>query len=131
MTPELRARAVAALVAGERQSLVAQRLGITKSAAAGLAKRLRASGEDVPMRPHGGDRTGEVCVKHVPRARDDELLRWIALRVAGWSAAQVAQRMGVSQSTVDMATREVRNADLAESGEPPGVVDRAYWRGRG
>ena len=60
------------------------------------------------------------------RAEDERLLGWIADRVAGEPVAAIARRAGVTPSVVQAKTSAVRDADLAESGEPPLVVGRAY-----
>jgi hypothetical protein len=71
-----------------------------------------------------------IIIRHVPRSRDDQLLRWLRLRSAGWSAEQIARRYGVTNNgSVISATENVRDADLAESGDPEEVVMAAYdWR---
>lgn len=61
------------------------------------------------------------------REDDERLLSWVGLRAAGWSAAQVARHVGLTRERVQIATLRVRDADIAESGEPIGEVARFYW----
>lgn len=65
------------------------------------------------------------------RAEDERLLGWIADRVAGLPVAAIARRDRVGASSVMIQTSAVRDADLAESGEPPLMVGRAYAWTRG
>lgn len=62
-----------------------------------------------------------------PQVSDATLLDWIRRRVAGETAQQIARRAGVTQERVRVVTNRVRDADLAESGEPERVVRAAYW----
>ena len=64
---------------------------------------------------------------NVPRSRDEEVLDWIARRAAGESANGIAKVAGKASAVVVQATNQVRDADLAESGEDPARVRRAYW----
>lgn len=66
-------------------------------------------------------------IAKVPRERDDQVLRWLAMRCRGLSIKKVAKAEGVKASTVERATREVMKDDLELSGEPEGTVRRAYW----
>lgn len=62
------------------------------------------------------------------RAADDRVLDMIRLRCRGVGLRQIAAKYGMSFPGVEKLTRQVRTADIAESGEPPLAVDRAYWR---
>lgn len=64
------------------------------------------------------------------RARDEKYLKWIAARNAGLGCAEIARGDAVTRSAVSLALKAIRDADIAESGEPPLVVDAAYWRGK-
>lgn len=61
------------------------------------------------------------------RADDDRVLRLIALRRGGATLDAAAQAVGISRARVAQLTDPVRAADMAESGEPPERVARAYW----
>jgi transposase len=63
------------------------------------------------------DRTGD--------ARQLRLVKW---RAAGHSLSAIAARFGMKRARVAQLTDQTRAADLAESGEPDGVVRAAYWR---
>ena len=65
-----------------------------------------------------------------PREKDDMILTCLRLRQRGQSVYQLAARFGCSPSYVDLATRKVRVADVAESGEDVRVVDAGYRRAR-
>ena len=56
--------------------------------------------------------------------RDIEMLR---LRCAGVPPATVAQKLGVSASSVMNRCSNIRKADLAMSGEDPDAVRAGYW----
>lgn len=58
------------------------------------------------------------------RKDDEALLGWIKRRCAGVSCGKIDPRRA---GLVRTATRDVRNADLKESGEPASVVLGAYW----
>ena len=63
------------------------------------------------------------------RDSDDRLLHLIALRCAGYSAAQTGARYGMADTAVRTMTNRVRDADVVESGEPREAVLAAYrWR---
>lgn len=62
------------------------------------------------------------------RADDECLLAMMAMRHNGLPLREIGFRLGVSHNAVATRTNAVRQADLAESGEPPRTVDRAYWR---
>lgn len=66
-------------------------------------------------------------IRHVPRARDEEVLQWLDRRVRGESCAAIGAAFGVAERAVEAATRAVRAADLAESGEDAARVRRGYW----
>lgn len=121
MTPHERARSL--LLQGGRQAEIAAATGLSRGTVAGLAHRLRQAGHDIVAR---GAPRGAVVLS-VPRARDDELLGWIAARCRGASCAAIAAAAGVDAGQVQVATANVRAADLAESGEDPAAVAAAYW----
>lgn len=58
---------------------------------------------------------------------DDDVLSWVRDRANGRSCAAIAARSGAGESYIRAATNRVRDADIAESGERPDVVRRAYW----
>lgn len=58
---------------------------------------------------------------------DRDVLDWVRRRAAGESSAAIAARCGAHDAYVRVATNKVRAADLAESGEDPRQVERAYW----
>ena len=64
------------------------------------------------------------------RAADERLLTLtlIRMRCGGLTLRQIGTRFGMSFANIDKLTRQVREADLRESGEPPQMVDRAYWK---
>lgn len=66
-------------------------------------------------------------IVHVSRERDEELLMQIRIRAKGGNATSVARKYGVNPGILITATNAVLKADLAESGEPAGIVRRAYW----
>ena len=59
-----------------------------------------------------------------PRSSDEAILRMVRLRANGWSAGQVATRLGVTSGYVRAATNDVRNADAAYAGSE---ADEGYW----
>lgn len=61
------------------------------------------------------------------RASDERLLAWLRARAAGFTVARIAAAEGVHRVSVNKATNAVMRADLAESGEAPAAVRRAYW----
>lgn len=61
------------------------------------------------------------------RARDEEVLDWIAMRLNGWSLGDVAAEFGTKPALVAQATNNVKKHDIAKSGEPRGAVAGAYW----
>lgn len=66
-----------------------------------------------------------------PRGReaDEQVLRMLALRQS-LSSVVIADRMNISPEAVRVATNRVRDADLAESGEPAADVLAHYRWGR-
>lgn len=80
----------------------------------------------VSPRPVGRAGRGEPS-----RAEDERDLGWLAARVAGEAVAALARRDRVGASYVQARITEIRDADLAESGEPPLTVGRAYLWSRG
>lgn len=63
----------------------------------------------------------------VPRERDDQVLRWLAMRHRGMSIAAVAKAEGVGAANVERATNCVVADDIKLSGEPEATVRRDYW----
>lgn len=61
------------------------------------------------------------------RQSDELTLEMVRLRSAGMSAVEISRKIGKTQQFVTTATNRVRRADVAESDEPKGVVDAAYW----
>jgi DNA-binding transcriptional ArsR family regulator len=61
------------------------------------------------------------------RPADERILLMLRLRHEGMPAAVIAQRLGMQRGAVVRDLRKVFAADLAESGEPEGVVRGAYW----
>jgi len=70
-------------------------------------------------------------VTDTSRAKDDQVLHWLALRTRGKNAYQVAVQENVSKSYVHIQTHNVLLADLDQSGEPPEIVKAHYWKQRG
>lgn len=60
------------------------------------------------------------------RADDERLLALLAARQAGVTTPALARTTGLTATYIRNATNRVRNADLAESGEPVGDVLRHY-----
>ena len=67
-----------------------------------------------------------MTVRHIPRARDDEVLAWINLRCAGHSTTKIGRMFGKAGAVVTQTTNNVKLADIAESGEADAA--KAYWR---
>ncbi len=65
-----------------------------------------------------------IRIQFVPRERDEELLEWIYLRVAGWRWIDIARIAGKRGGHIQMACEGVRRADREEGGED---VEGAYW----
>lgn len=64
-------------------------------------------------------------IRHVPRERDDEVLDWIALRLSGVSANEIARRYGRKSAVVVQTINLVRDDDIAAS--PGENAERSYW----
>lgn len=63
------------------------------------------------------------------RQADERLLRCLALRCKGASTTLVSRKTGAPQGYITTATNAIRDADVAESGEPREAVMAAYgWR---
>ena len=69
-----------------------------------------------------------MSIQPVPRCADEVLLQMLALRCAGQSSRDVADRLGVRPEAVRVATNRVLEADLLESGEPASKVLAWYWK---
>lgn len=67
-----------------------------------------------------------TLVRHVPRTRDDELLRWLAARRSGASFYALARAAGRAPGPIIAACRNVRDADVAESGETGWTIEAEY-----
>ncbi|MBK8772903.1 MAG: hypothetical protein IPM06_21070 [Rhizobiales bacterium] len=66
------------------------------------------------------------------RASDERILRWLRLRQRHYSLNEISRLDGVNVGVVTLSTRAVRDADLAESGEPSAQVRLLYdWRTAG
>lgn len=64
----------------------------------------------------------------ITRDRDEELIRWLLYRSkSALSASAIARRLGVAPGQYIRDTSAVLAADLAESGEDPATVRKAYW----
>ena len=64
-----------------------------------------------------------MIVRSVSRARDVEVLGWLACRVRGESFAAIGRLAGKQPILVSQACRAVRDADIAEAGEPVPAED--------
>lgn len=64
---------------------------------------------------------------HVPRERDEEILRMLRLRGAGFSTREIGEMVGKTAANVRITTTTIRAADLNESGEGRAVVLAGYW----
>lgn len=69
----------------------------------------------------------QMKIRSVPRWRDEQVLWMLRQRQAGKSLTWIERRLGIAQGLAAQATVAVMRADLAESGEPEGLVRRAYW----
>lgn len=78
-------------------------------------------------------------LRPVDRSKDDLVLTWIALRVAGWTPSRIGTRFGISANTVATQIERVWMDDIAESGtvrpgddpasaESEATVMAAYWK---
>lgn len=70
--------------------------------------------------------TGNASTRLSGRAKDERDLRWLRLRRAGRSAAEIAADEGVSIYSVRNAVNEIRRADIAHAPED-GAKD-GYWK---
>jgi len=61
-----------------------------------------------------------------PRQNDERLLAVLDRAYRGETLGRIADDMGLAKESVRTQTRRVLRADLAESGEPSGVVRLAY-----
>ena len=61
------------------------------------------------------------------RTSDEQILEMIHLRKRGWSLSRIEQSFGMAQGTAALKTNGVRRCDIAESGEDPEQVRKAYW----
>lgn len=64
---------------------------------------------------------------HVPRERDEEIVRMLGLRASGLSARLVGEAVGKTAANARVTTDTIMRADLRESGEDPAVVMAGYW----
>jgi hypothetical protein len=60
------------------------------------------------------------------RANDERLLEMLARRLSGETTRAIGARFGVDFGYVARSTDKVVEADIAESGEPPARIARAY-----
>lgn len=60
------------------------------------------------------------------RQSDEQLLTILDRAYRGETLGRIADDMGLAKESVRTQTRRVLRADLAESGEPSGVVRLAY-----
>jgi hypothetical protein len=65
--------------------------------------------------------------KRTSRQEDEAVLWMIRRRAAGISSARIGAALGITSASVRIQTTRVRDADTAESGEPPHEVSAAYW----
>jgi len=68
-----------------------------------------------------------MIIRNIPRSRDEQVLSWLDAKRRGAKWTDLAAQAGKKWVTVQEACRNVRNADLAESGEPQDVVLAGYW----
>lgn len=66
-------------------------------------------------------------IRSVPRKQDDIVLLWLALRAKGMSNGKIGKLCGKGDAHIAAITNKVMRADIAESGEAPDTVRRAYW----
>ena len=62
---------------------------------------------------------------HVPRERDEQILRMLRLRTLGHSPRAIGERLGKSPQNVRITTNTIKSADLYESGEAD--AEAGYW----
>jgi hypothetical protein len=69
-------------------------------------------------------------VVSISRKRDEQILRWLDMRARGKTLEDIAHHEGIAEtSRISDPTSWVRDADIAESGEPIAKVRAAYrWR---
>ena len=72
----------------------------------------------------GSSMTRTPRFKNIPRSTDERHLLWLKGRCAGRLCRDIAAADGVSMSAVSLATKNIRAADVAESGED---VKGLYW----
>ena len=63
------------------------------------------------------------------RPQDEHLLLLLRMRET-MTSVLIAERVGMTPEAIRIATMRVKDADLAESGEPPEVVAAHYPWGR-
>ena len=63
---------------------------------------------------------------HIPRERDDTILRYLRARSKGFSTAEVGRMFGISAANARITTNVIKSADLHESGEPRDQVEAGY-----
>lgn len=68
-------------------------------------------------------------IRFIPRERDDQLLMWLEATAAGVPCKKIAAIHGTTPQTVQITLKKIRDADVAESGEPAGRVIAAYGKG--
>jgi len=68
-----------------------------------------------------------VRVVDASREDDELVLALLALRNKGYGMTATAQKLQCDRAFVSVATNQVLNADLKYSGEPAGLVRKAYW----
>lgn len=65
--------------------------------------------------------------RDMPRTRDEDDLRMLEMRRSGVTPQRIADCFGCVRQDVYRIVTSIMNADLAESGETPSKVRRAYW----
>ena len=120
--PKTRQRQIIALFKeGKSYGEIAKATGASRGMVSGVISRARADGSDLPKRPGGRSK------KESTRAKDERDLSILRLRGAGLTVPEIVRRLGVSENIVRNRSNDIRNADLAESGEPEAVVAAGYW----
>ena len=64
---------------------------------------------------------------HIPRERDDTILRYLRARSKGFSTAEVGRMFGISAANARITTNTIKSADIHESGELRDQVEAGYW----
>lgn len=59
------------------------------------------------------------------RQQDELLLEWLRARTEGRTSGEIAEQYGTQSASIRIATNRIREADLAESGEP--TASDYYW----